>query len=335
MNIIKLLLLGAGESGKSTLFKQLITIYGRGFSEEERKQYTNIILQNCIASMKTLLHMSEVLAPTHSECGMSPASRELKAQMDELKESDDLNVRQLTEPVAKVIAKLWEDKGIRACVEYRSKFQLPDSAPYFFEKVYELASPTYVPNQQDILRCRARTTGIVENAFDIGGNRFRMYDVGGQRNERKKWIHCFEHVTAVLFVVAASEYDQVLYEDETTNRMIEALNLFEEICNSKHLRDPAIILFLNKKDLFEEKYKKVPLSVCFSDFKPQSDHFEEGLRFIAQQFQRRNVNYAQNREIYTHFTCATDVHNVNTVFNDVKDIIIRKSLFEAGLTGAL
>lgn len=130
--------------------------------------------------------------------------------MDELKESDDLNVRQLTEPVARVIAKLWEDKGIRACVEHRSKFQLPDSAPYFFDKVFELAAPNYVPNQQDILRCRARTTGIVENAFDIGGNRFRMYDVGGQRNERKKWIHCFEHVTAVLFVVAASEYDQAL-----------------------------------------------------------------------------------------------------------------------------
>jgi len=40
--------------------------------------------------------------------------------------------------------------------------------------------------------------------------------VGGQRSERKKWIHCFEDVTAIIFCVGMSEYDQVLHEDETT-----------------------------------------------------------------------------------------------------------------------
>ncbi len=74
-----------------------------------------------------------------------------------------------------------------------------------------------------------RTTGIVETSFLIDGNTFKMYDVGGQRNERKKWIHCFENVTAVLFVGAISEYDQKLFEDESQNRMVEALSLFEEI----------------------------------------------------------------------------------------------------------
>ena len=54
------------------------------------------------------------------------------------------------------------------------------------------------------------TTGIVEHKFEIGGNLFKMFDVGGQRNERKKWIHCFENVTAVMFVVAISEFDQVI-----------------------------------------------------------------------------------------------------------------------------
>lgn len=45
---------------------------------------------------------------------------------------------------------------------------------------------------------------------------YRLFDVGGQRSERKKWIHCFEDVTAIIFCVALSGYDQVLHEDETT-----------------------------------------------------------------------------------------------------------------------
>ena len=87
-----------------------------------------------------------------------------------------------------------------------------------------------------------------------------------QRSERKKWIHCFEDVTAIIFCVAMSEYDQVLHEDETTNRMHESLKLFDSICNNKWFTDTSIILFLNKKDLFEEKIKKSPLTICFPEY---------------------------------------------------------------------
>lgn len=93
-----------------------------------------------------------------------------------------------------------------------------------------------------------------------------LVDVGGQRSERKKWMHCFQDVTAVIFCVALSEYDLKLYEDDTTNRMQESLKLFREICNSKWFTDTAVILFLNKKDLFADKISRVDLNVCFQDY---------------------------------------------------------------------
>ena len=90
-----------------------------------------------------------------------------------------------------------------------------------------------MPTEQDVLRSRVRTTGIVQSDFVIKSMKFAMFDVGGQRNERRKWIHAFDNVNAVVFVAALSEYDQVLYEDESQNRMDEALSLFDQICNSK------------------------------------------------------------------------------------------------------
>jgi guanine nucleotide-binding protein G(i) subunit alpha len=82
-----------------------------------------------------------------------------------------------------------------------------------------MAQSGYLPNDQDILRSRVKTTGITETMFRVGDLTYRLFDVGGQRSERKKWIHCFENVTALVFLVALSEYDQMLYEDESVNRM--------------------------------------------------------------------------------------------------------------------
>merc|ERR1712107_975016 len=100
--------------------------------------------------------------------------------------------------------------------------------------------------------------GIVEENYVIDGVLFTVFDVGGQRNERRKWIHCFEKVTAVIFVAAINEFDQMLYEDNKVNRMDEAIILFDEICNSKWFKRTNMILFLNKKDLFEEKLLTTP-----------------------------------------------------------------------------
>lgn len=312
--IHKLLLLGAGESGKSTLFKQMIQIYGTGFPEAERKQYVAIIHNNIVLAVRTLVQMAPVLG--HKvECDTK--------QFEDLKGDEEIHTS-----LARDIQALWEDAGIQLTYADRAKYQLNDSADYFFNKILEIGQPSYIPTEQDVLRSRVRTTGIVENHFDIEGNQFKMFDVGGQRNERKKWIHCFEEVTAVLFVAAISEYDQVLYEDENTNRMDEALNLFDEISNSKWFGNTAMILFLNKCDLFEKKIKKVSLRVCFTEYEG-ADNYDEGCAYIQDQFQNKSRNPQKN--IYSHITCATDTGNVAAVFNAVKDIIIQTGLTEAGL----
>lgn len=96
-----------------------------------------------------------------------------------------------------------------------------------------------------------------------------MYDVGGQRSQRRKWVYCFEDVRAVLFVVALSGFDMTLLEDTTVNRLEESLNLFEQIVNNRWFKEASFVLFLNKLDLFREKImcSSRQLSAFFPDYK--------------------------------------------------------------------
>ncbi len=187
----------------------------------------------------------------------------------------------------------------------------------------------YIPDDQDILRAKSRTLGIVETAFEAKGVNFELVDVGGQRGERRKWINCFQEVTAVIFCVALSEYDMTLFEDAKTNRMHESLKVFTEHCNSEFFRDTAMILFLNKDDLFKEKINRgVNLNVCFPDFKVPLT-YQNGIEFISKKFLAQSSNPDKN--IYVNITCATDTKHVELVFNATMDIILRISLNRAGI----
>lgn len=318
----KLLLLGAGESGKSTLFKQMIALYGLGFPESERLTFKPIIYANIIQCIKTLVEQMGAMDVEFS----SEENRSLAQQVDEELKGDE----EIDGKSAMTIHKVWKDHGVQEVYSRRSEYQLVDSASYFLDRVLECGDEHFIPSEQDVLHSRVRTTGIVESEFLIKGNLFKMYDVGGQRNERKKWIHCFEDVTAVLYVCSIAEYDLQLYEDINTNRATEALNLFKEICNSNWFKKTAMMLFLNKKDLFQIKIKTVPLTVCpeYQDYTGSND-FDECCEYVEAQFQKRNEN--PNKIVYSHVTCAIDRGNVQFVMDAVNDIIIRTSMKDAGL----
>ena len=117
--------------------------------------------------------------------------------------------------MADAVRSIWRDPAVKEAVRRSREFQLNDSAVYYFNAIDRMSSPGYTPTDQDILRSRVKTTGITETTFKVGELTYRLFDVGGQRSERKKWIHCFENVTALVFLVSLSEYDQMLYEDES------------------------------------------------------------------------------------------------------------------------
>ncbi|XP_075996175.1 guanine nucleotide-binding protein G(o) subunit alpha-like isoform X3 [Genypterus blacodes] len=314
---VKLLLLGGGESGKSTIVKQMKIIHEDGFSGDDVKQYKPVVYSNTIQSLAAILRAMDSLGiefgdkdrkmcACASSAPLGPYSAELLTAMK----------------------RVWADSGTQECFSRAREYQLNDSAQYYLDSLDRIGAGDYQPTEQDILRTRVKTTGIVETHFTFKNLHFRLFDVGGQRSERKKWIHCFEDVTAIIFCVALSGYDQVLHEDETTNRMHESLMLFDSICNNKFFIDTSIILFLNKKDLFAEKIKKSPLSICFPEY-TGANTYDDATAYIQVQFESKNRS--PNKEIYCHLTCATDTGNIQVVFDAVTDIIIANNLRGCGL----
>ncbi|KTW29418.1 guanine nucleotide-binding protein subunit alpha [Pneumocystis carinii B80] len=321
-NEIKMLLLGAGESGKSTILKQMKLIHEGGYSVEERESFREIIYSNTIQSMRVILEAMEVMDIPLGN------SKNMEYVQIILSQPNQIEGDVLPQEIGEAVISLWKDTGVQECFRRSREYQLNDSAKYYFDSIDRISHPDYLPTDQDVLRSRVKTTGITETTFIIGDVIYRMFDVGGQRSERKKWIHCFENVTTIIFLVAISEYDQLLLEDETVNRMHEALTLFDSICNSRWFIKTSIILFLNKIDIFREKLSVSPMKNYFSDY-TGGDDYNAACDYILNKF--TSLNQSNTKQIYTHFTCATDSSQIKFVMAAVNDIIIQTNLRDCGL----
>lgn len=334
--VSKLLLLGTGESGKSTLFKQMTAIYGKGFTKEYRLTFKPTISNGIIQSIQTLLE--------HVDRFGGPIAEDLQAAAAQLLDYE--GTEKITEQLAGLIYKIWKIPAIQNTFENRAQFQLTDASWYFFERLMGGVNPTtgertkdipiwqkeYIPTDADVLRARVRTTGIVELEFGIDNNTLKMFDVGGQRNERKKWIHCFQGVTCVLFIGVLSEYNQRLFEDDETNRMEETVKLFQDIVMGEWFCNTSCVLFLNKCDLFAQKIRKYKLTEhcpLFKDYPDTINEYGTGCTAITELFLSKNTS--ETRQIYPHIVCATDTDMVQKIFKDIKSIIVLGALHDAGL----
>jgi GTPase SAR1 family protein len=344
----KILLLGSGESGKSTIFKQLVQRYGgAGYSEETRAAYRPAIVANVLLNMRMLVQQSVALHtpifPTrYSESLAADAAVILAARPSAVPQADDSDSSAqlpplLSESLAASISRLWDDGGIQRTFSMRSRFQLPDCADYFLSRVADLTKLGYVPTFDDVCHVRARTVGVVSATLKAAKPApLQLVDVGGQRSERGSWFHVFPDVSVLLFVVSLAEYDLTLAEGpsvalppdgssldapQAPNRMHDSLTLFGEICSSKFFQKSSIVLLLNKSDLFRTKIECVdgtstPLSQIFPEYERGATDVAAATAFIKTQF------LAQvKRPVSTHVLCATDGANVEEVYRRVQELI--------------
>ena len=316
-NQAKFLLFG-DEFERNVFVRHMKICSESGYSEQKRIQYKPAVYAFVVRSLITILRAMKSLDIPFAHETLAEDSKKLYDAADDLKDLD------LTGELGKLLKILWRDDGVKKCYSRSREYQLHDSAAYYLDELERLCDSSYIPSELDVLLIPVKTTGIIETTFHYKNFHFTLIDVGGQRSKLMKWIHCFQDVTAIIFCVDLATYDQVLAEDEETNRMLESLKLFESICNNPFFSMTSMILFLSNKDSFEEKIVKSPLTICFPEYKGKNE-YEEASEYVRERFESQNKR-TDTKEIYTHFTCATNTNNLRYLYDRLCDVLLRNVL---------
>lgn len=304
--LFELLLLGADGSGKSTFIRQMQLIHGQGFNDDERADLIPFVHKNIFDAMDTFISQMSSLDVSFS---------------DPLREDDVSLIQTEGEELEKRLSaaqRLWADPAIQTIYKRRSEYSthhpINVSTRYFLDALERINVDGYLPTTDDVIRVRKSTVGVIQYEFIVSGCNFKITDVGGERAERENWIDFLaQRVTCVIFLAAIDEYDTYLVTEngQTVNRLSESIDLFRQIQLQNYLKHTTFILFLNKKDIFEEKIKTSHIVDHFEDFHGFKGEAVAAYEFIRTKFhetQPKNRPRSRTRMIYTHHTTATGIN---------------------------
>ena len=346
--IVKLLLLGAGESGKSTILKQMKLIHlssdhsAPSFTEKEKFDAKVAIYLNIVDAMIVLIEginqlsiegLDVLINNDGGEDRINYLANKVLGYGNAIRYAiqriTQVNFEEIMpdEKEKYCLKEMWSSQTLQEVYARRNELQVSDSTYHFMSSMDRIYGSEYIPTNEDILRARVKTTGIVRIEFTLQLFKknvpLHILDVGGQRSERKKWIDCFDNVTCVFYVISVSEYDQVLEEEQNKNRMAESLSLFEKMLNHNCFLSTSFVVFFNKSDLFVEKIKAGRgIKIAFSDYGGPEDSSPVSLAFIINRYLSLNTVSSYERMVYNHITTATDTNLIKTISGDVLKTII-------------
>ncbi|KAJ2999233.1 hypothetical protein HDV02_003327 [Globomyces sp. JEL0801] len=298
----KLLVLGPSDSGKSTFIKQLKILYGNGFTNEELL----FAKQQCLSNILN-----------YSELFISKCNNDIQTEYESIVDFAACNNGPFDcfpSDLANSIDAMWKNHDIKVVVAELGQ-NIPITTPFFFDKIKILAQKEYHMTNEDMLLLRRVTTCISDIVLTVENSNIHFYDVSGLKHHRKQWIPYFQDTLSIIFIVDISCYDQTMVEDNSINRMVDSLELFQFIVTHPLLTNPDVFLFFNKSDLFQAKIKRVYLDLYFPEFKGKRGSAKDALRFFEDLFKSKETT--KKRFISVNLTSNTDTNAMKSITSDL------------------
>mmetsp|Transcript_20633 Transcript_20633/g.26756 ORF Transcript_20633/g.26756 Transcript_20633/m.26756 type:complete len:367 (+) Transcript_20633:61-1161(+) len=309
---VKLLLLGTQNAGKSTILKQIKLIHGQAPEFEQRKLLVPLIHSQIVTSMQKLI------LDTLSGDELSDSEKRF-VDVD-----PSCGIDHMT---GIMMNKIWKQR----CMSWRDE-ALFTNLHYFLSNLDRVLHQQYVPNFADLVYLRVPTVGVNVARIYVHDIPFEIYDVGGQQSERRKWVHFFDDVNAIIFVTALDEFDQLSTEKgHTMNCLMRSLGIFSEICQIESFYNIPLLIFFNKIDLFTEKIQKQDINSIpeFSSFSGEVKNATVAVRYFMYLFMKQNR--ITKRNLFCHATCGIHTQNIKHVFNLCVSDVLFKTLAEGGM----
>merc|ERR1712165_92452 len=148
--------------------KQMRIIHETGYSPDDCKHYKPVVYSNTIQSLMAIISAMSKLRIDFADRSRLEDARKF------FEISGNSSEGELTSELGQLMKRLWRDRGVQHCFSRSREYQLNDSAAYYLNQLDRIASPHFVPTQQDVLRSRFKTTGIIETQFNFKGLHFKM-----------------------------------------------------------------------------------------------------------------------------------------------------------------
>ncbi|KAE9378589.1 guanine nucleotide binding protein, alpha subunit [Stipitochalara longipes BDJ] len=294
----------------------------RGFADDERASYQGTVRNNVLDVVESMASISEseypgldVAAKFHAEL----LSRELA--------SWEARPKNITFEVANAVQSLWQNETLKSAMFDASDINVSKSAPYFVKEIHRIAEEDYIPTETDILMAKTIPSGIREYKFSLESLGVHMISIGDHRSDMKKFIHQFENVTSIIYSVDLGGYDQCLPTDSNRNMLIESLQTFGSVVNSRWFLRTSIILLLCNAGLFSWKLGRSPMSSHFPDYSGGND-VGQASKYIVWRFNQLN---RKNLSLFPHLCEASDTSNIQVIFAASKDTMIFNAMQDSGI----
>jgi len=256
---------------------------------------------------------------------------------------------------ATAVYELWSSEPIQRALDANRKQPTQwvlDQTPYYLNNLQTFVADDFVPTDEDVLKARTLTMGIktvefsdkvdpaylmsympLEQATSLitqqedrvfAELKWMLIDVGGQRNERRKWLHCLDDVLCLMWTVGLVEYQQVLYEEPDRVRILESLDLFSKWANNKQFQHMPIMLIFTKLDLFEATYDEERFREVFPRFTgPKNTGQNAAVRFLVKEFKSRLEFRPQSSQVLTYTLDTTDPNDFEDMLHALRALVAR------------
>lgn len=281
----KLVLMGAANSGKELIMRQMKVLYADGYPREERLGYRYAVR----STVRLLIH---AIIDLIKDTGVNLPKNLSQDFAVLLYEVETAEMKTITPEAVRAVQNIWNSESFSTLFVRNFEIDFPQYASYFANEMQRISENDFIPSEADIIRLNHSMGGIRELRFAWDEIDVHLFNISGYIPDqfRKRWFHQLEGATALIYTVDVSTYDRPYLGQSTESQLLDDFATFESWANSPKFSGSSIILLLNNFSRFREKLPHSPLTTFFPEYYPGPDPETSARQYILKRFKDVNRN---------------------------------------------